>query len=181
MVLKTYSVLNDFSSGLISHQLETQIIESSSVTGYQGLLKEGDELCVLGDSMDETALDAVIAAHVPDYTQIYIHTTVKENKEFADRLMQKIKEKNISDGLASIDQAAWVHHRMRKVPYQLSVLVFVDLDILNLVVAGDIETAEFALSQMTPDNMTQPYHWLNQERIDWIRNEIRTYLGWPLI
>ena len=108
--------------------------------------------------------------------------TIKQNKEFADKLLQKLKEKNIAEGLSNINQSAWVHHRLRKIDYVLSDgITVVQLDIMNLVVSGDVETAEQALGQLTPDDMTKSFHWLTQDRVDWIRNEIRAYLGWPLL
>lgn len=180
--LKTYSITNDFSSGVIIDQLHSQIKSDGSVVNFVGLSQFGDNLTVNGDSMNEAGLDAVIAAHVPDMTSIVIENTVVANKQFADSMMQEMKEKNLLEGLSSIDQAAWVHHKLRKVDYTLSdETTIVQIDILNLVVSGDIETAEHALGQMPPDDMTESYHWLTQARIDWIRNEIRTYLGWPLI
>lgn len=182
MILKVYSVANDFSQGVILDQLNDQIIADGSVTNYNGLTLDGDNLSVLGDSMNETGLDAVIASHVPNMMQIVVQNTVQQNKTFADELMQRLKEKNILEGLSSIDQSAWVHHRLRKLSFTLSDGVTqVYLDLMNLVVSGDIETAEQALGQMTPDDMTEAYHWMTQARIDWIRNEIRTYLGWPLL
>ncbi len=111
-----------------------------------------------------------------------VTTTVLENKMFADNLMQRLKEKNMQEGLSSIDQSAWVHHRMRKIDFTLSdTTTVVQIDLMNLIISGDIETAEYVLGQLAPDDMTQTYHWLTQARIDWIRNEIRSYLGWPAI
>lgn len=185
MILKTYSISVDLSGGYIADQLNDEIISSGSVTAYSHfVLNEGeDELAIYGDAIaDEAALDAVISGHVPNTTVIVVQNTVHENKKFADDLMQRLKEKNILEGLSSIDQSAWVHHKLRKMDYTLSdATTVVQLDLMNLVVSGDIETAEQALGQMSPDDMTEAYHWLTQARIDWIRNEIRTYLGWPLI
>lgn len=111
-----------------------------------------------------------------------VTTTVLENKMFADNLMQRLKEKNMQEGLSSIDQSAWVHHRMRKIDFTLSdTTTVIQIDLMNLIISGDIETAEYVLGQLAPDDMTQSYHWLTQTRIDWIRNEIRAYLGWPQI
>lgn len=183
MVVKTYSVASDFTSGVYLTQLEDEIQTDGSVQNFEGLSLDGDTLSVLGSSLiNETNLNTVVSNHTPDYTQLYVKNTVKENKEFADQMMQRLKEKNILEGLSSIDQSAWVHHRMRKVDYTLSDnTTIVQLDVMNMVVTGDIETAEHALGQMVPDDMTESYHWLTQTRIDWIRNEIRSYLGWPLI
>jgi hypothetical protein len=127
-------------------------------------------------------LQTVVVNHVANFIPQIVSKTVSENKKFADNLMERLKNKNLIEGLSSVDHAAWVHHRLRKVNYTLSDETTVtQLDIMNLVVSGDIETAEHALGQMTPDDMTESYHWLTQERIDWIRNEIRAYLSWPLI
>lgn len=182
MLLKTYSIETDFPSGLITSQLHQEISESGYVTGYEGVQSREDDLEIYGSSMNESSLDSLISAHTPDMTVIYVKAAVKENKEFADQMMQRLKEKNLLEGLSSIDQAAWVHHKLRKMDFTLSDdTTVVQLDLMNLVVSGDIETAEHALGQMPPDDMTESYHWLTQARIDWIRNEIRTYLGWPLI
>lgn len=181
MVLKTYNI-EVFSDGYIPAQLDHEIFNSGAVSNFEGLIEESGFINILGTSMNEIALDTVINSHVPDYTTIYIKNTVRQNKEFADDMMQRMKEKNISEGLSSIDQSAWVHHRLRKTDYTLSDnTTVVQIDVMNLVVSGDIETAEHVLGQMSPDDMTESYHWLTQERIDWIRNEIRQYLGWALI
>jgi hypothetical protein len=129
-----------------------------------------------------TELQSVVQNHVADFTTQFVVKTVAENKRFAENMMERLKKKNILEGLSSIDQAAWIHHRMRKMAFTLSdEETIVHIDLMNLVVSGDIETAEFVLGQMAPDDMSEPYHWMTQARIDWIRNEIRTYLGWPLI
>lgn len=183
MVVKEYTVSTDFSNGVYLVQLEDEITTDGSVQNFEGLTLDGDTLSVLGSSLiNETNLNAVISSHTPDYTTLYVKNTVQQNKAFADQMMQRLKEKNILEGLSSIDQSAWVHHRLRKVDYTMDDgVTIIQLDVLNLVVSGDIETADKILGQIAADDMTETYHWLNQDRIDWIRNEIRTYLGWPLV
>jgi thioredoxin-like negative regulator of GroEL len=179
--LKSYS-LSIFSEGVALDQLNTEIYESESVTNYIGVVKNGTTLSVLGDSMNEAELDQVINDHTPNHALIFVKKSVKENKEFAEDLIQKLKEKNLMEGLNSIDQAAWIHHRLRKVDYILSDNVtVVQIDVLNLVISGDVETAEEVLGQMPPDDMTEAQHWWTQERIEWVRNEIRSYLDWEQI
>ena len=119
-------------------------------------------------------------AHSVNLDSVHLESTsIKENKAFADELMQALKLKNLQEGLSSINQSAWVHHRLRKINYTLSNnITIVQIDLMNLIISGDVETAEFVLGQLLPDDMTEAYHWLTQARIDWIRNEIRTYLGW---
>lgn len=183
MFLKSYTISTDLSGGYIADQLNEEIVNSSSIINFSHfIINEAEDLFeIYGDSMDETSLDSVISSHIPDYTKIYVQKTVQENKVFADNMMQRMKEKNLLEGLSTIDQAAWVHHRLRKVDYNLDAGLVVQIDVLNLVVSGDIETAESVLGQMSPDDMTEPYHWWTQARIDWVRNEVRSYLGWPLI
>jgi len=52
------------------------------------------------------------------------------------------------------------------------------IDMLNLVVSGDIEVACLTLQLLSLDDMTQPFHWLNEDRRTWMVNECKTYLGW---
>jgi len=130
---------------------------------------------------DQQQIRDLIASYDPSWNAVetFVKNTVQQNLEFSLNLIQRMKERNILQGLSSIDQASWIHHRLRKTPFILSdgtTEVFIDL--LNLVISGDVETAYVVLGQMQADDMTQPYHWLNQERIDWMRNEIAVYLGW---
>ena len=181
MTLKNYYISNDLPENFILSQLNDEIRASGFVTNYSGCSVAQNYFLVHGDSMDETGLDSVISSHVPNLMSVFVSNTIQQNKAFADDMMERMKKRNILEGLSSIDQAAWVHHRLRKVDYILNAGPTVQIDVLNLVVSGDIETAEHVMGQMTPDSMLEVYHWLNQDRIDWIRNEIRTFLGWPLI
>lgn len=183
ITVKTYEIATALTSGVNAKQLKAQIEETASVENFYGLSQTTTTVEVLGDSLlDETSLDAVIAAHIPDTVTPYVAKTVQESKIFADDLMQRMKQKNILEGLSDLEQAAWVHHRLRKVPVTLSdETTVLEIDVMNLVISGDMETADMVLGQMIADDMTKTYHWLNQERIDWIRNEIRTYLGWPAV
>ena len=97
-------------------------------------------------------------------------------KEFCDKLMCYFKLKNVQDGCNAM-QAMWVHHRLRSVDITVNGLP-VTLDILNLVISGDIEVAYLALDAMTPDDGTQAYHWLTADRIGEIKLELAKFLGW---
>ena len=128
---------------------------------------------------EKSNLDGFVENHIPNMMAAIVLKTVEENKAFANNMLERMKKKNILEGLNSIEQAVWLHYRLRKTEFTLSDENIITIDVMNLVVSGDIETAEVVLGQMVADDMSQPYHWLNQERIDWIRGEIRTYLGWP--
>lgn len=185
MMLKSYTISVDLPGGYITDQLRQEIVDSGSVSGMDFIIiNDGtDSLEIHGDTLvSESGLDTVISSHTPDYVSVIVQNTVQENKTFADDCMQRFKQKNIIEGLSTMDQAAWVHHRMRVVDYTLAEdSSVVKIDLMNLIVSGDIELAYFVMGQMVPDDMTKPYHWWTQARIDWVRNEIATYLGWPLI
>jgi hypothetical protein len=180
--LKSYEI-SIFQNGLALGQLDYFVRESNAVDGYEGLTSGGGLLIVLGDEIfDEELLDSIVLNHEPNQTLIFLDKTVAENRLFSEDLIQRFKKQNLISGLSTIDRAAWVHHRLRKVDYLLSDNeTLIHIDVLNLVISGDIETAEQVLGQMSPDDMSEDYHWLNQERINWLRNEIRKYLEWPLL
>lgn len=180
----SFSLLDTASGDINEALLKDQIAQSSLPLTLMNFITVSQEISLVFNAdigvSDEQILQTLVQNHAG--FGVNLRKTVQANKEFADDMMQRLKEKNVSEGLSSIDQSAWIHHRMRKVDYTLSdAVTVVQIDVMNLVVSGDIETAEHTLGQMSPDDMSEPYHWLTQDRIDWIRNEIRAYLGWPLI
>jgi hypothetical protein len=107
---------------------------------------------------------------------------IKDRKIFADEMMQRFKDRNITTGL-NVVQALWLHHRMRAwevtLPAQYGGFSYV-VDVLNMAVSGDLETAYFAIRFGTLDDMSQPYHCINQSTVDWLKNELKDYLGFNL-
>lgn len=105
-----------------------------------------------------------------------IKESISKRREYAEDLIQRFKYKNITEGINAL-QAMYMHHKMRA----LSVTFYglpMTLDILNMVVSGDIEVACLSLMNCQADDMTAPYHWLNQSRINWLISDMKTYLGW---
>lgn len=111
----------------------------------------------------------------PNALQI-LDATIKERKEWADDFMQRFKKKNLLENINGM-QALWVHHRLRALPVNFTGMDFT-IDLLNLVVSGDLECACLALMNTPPDAMDQPFHFLSQERLDWIVKELKDYLHW---
>jgi hypothetical protein len=54
----------------------------------------------------------------------------------------------------------------------------VTIDLLNLVVSGDLETAFFTIAAATPDDMSEDYHALSSTTLGFMRNQIGVFLGW---
>lgn len=113
-------------------------------------------------------------------------------RAFSQNLMAKLKLENRAAGV-NLAQGLWVHHRLRALELNVTeelaqmlpgsglsdlVGVTVTVDLLNLVIPGDLECAYAALLSCIPDDGSKEYHWLTQERINRIRHEIGVFLGW---
>jgi hypothetical protein len=107
----------------------------------------------------------------------YLNVSIKIKKEFADDLIERLKKKNISENINAM-QGLWMHQKIRALPVTLYGITFT-VDLMNMVVSGDIELACISLQNTTPDDMSLPYHWLSADRISWIVTELKKFLGWP--
>lgn len=106
----------------------------------------------------------------------YLRNTIKQRKEYAEDLLERLKQKNISEGINAM-QGMWMHHKMRALEVNFMGVDFV-VDIMNMAVSGDVEIACLSLMNCTPDSMALPYHWMNAARINWIVADMKAYLGW---
>lgn len=100
------------------------------------------------------------------------------NVEFARKLFRSFKQKNKDEGITG-PQALWMHHRVRALTVNFPNMEPTTQDIINMGASGDIETACLCLLYCQPDDMSQPYHWLNAERISWLIEKMKEHLGWP--
>jgi hypothetical protein len=75
-------------------------------------------------------------------------------------------------------QGLWMHQKIRALPVTLYGVTFT-VDLMNMVVSGDIELACISLQNTLPDDMSMPFHWWTQSRINWIIGELKLFLGWP--
>jgi len=97
--------------------------------------------------------------------------------QFARDLFMSFKQKNKDEGIGAT-QALWLHQRMRAWPLNFYGIDYT-VDVINMGASGDIETACLSLLYGTPDDMSLPYHWLTQERLDWLTSKMKKHLGWP--
>lgn len=102
--------------------------------------------------------------------------TIKERKVWAEEMMERFKQRNISAGI-NAPQSLWLHHRMRSLEINFMGIPMTQ-DILNMAVSGDIETATLALLYSTPDDGSQPFHWYTASTRQWLIDEMKGYLGW---
>lgn len=97
-------------------------------------------------------------------------------KRFAQELMIAFKVRNIQEGI-NAPQAMWLHHRIRALDTTITG-VAMTVDLSNMAMSGDLETAYLALAGCAADDMSQAYHSLSQERLNWMKTEIAIFLGW---
>ena len=100
--------------------------------------------------------------------------------DFGKKLFAAFKIKNISEGIQWY-QALWLHNRLRAwvvtLPVQLGGAQ-ITVDLVNMMVAGDLETTSLALTHGQADDMSSPLHWASQARIDWVNDQLKRELGW---
>ncbi len=108
---------------------------------------------------------------------------VRDSRDMADNIIECFKRSNleyfvtsgISNELALL-KSMWTHNRLRAMDISVNGLSMT-IDLMNLVVSGDLETAYFVLGLITPDDMSQPYHFLSQEKIDELRGMVADKIG----
>jgi hypothetical protein len=134
----------------------------------------------LPDSTSETQWAAALAPYAlisPSYVAAQqLANAVSDRKAFCANLLAQFKQQNIAAGINAI-QGLWMHQRMAAVSVTISGVSFT-IDLINLADSGDVELGTIVLQAMTPDDMSQPYHWLNATRINWLVAQLKTYLGW---
>lgn len=141
---------------------------------------------------NQAAYDAWLAGYQAslNYNIGTQRTTIEQNKAFANQLISDVKGLNIISG-AGVAQGLWAHKRFANLtitftqahadtfaPLQPLVGLTLDIDLINLIVTGDCESAYGVFCCIEPDDMTQPYHCITQQLIDYVKMRIATYLGW---
>jgi hypothetical protein len=99
MAEKIYSINSDFSSGVNLSQLDEEVSSSEALTGYTGMVLEGDELKVNADTINETLLDGIISFHVPDYSKATVETIIKNAIYFGEELLVDFASDNVLMGI----------------------------------------------------------------------------------
>jgi hypothetical protein len=101
--------------------------------------------------------------------------TQQQNIEFGQQLLQDWMRKNSLEGM-TIDQSLWVFSRFEA--------LYLDLpwgnsriDLFKLFQAGALPTLYYCLFKITPDDMTESYHWVTSERIDWVKERVANHIG----
>lgn len=158
-------------------KLHSEISASGAVQNFSGVTQDSENLAVHGESLlNEATLDSVVASHVNNATEWQIYYSILDRKRFCEELMEDFKKSNIMSSITP-SQAFWVHQRMREHTFTYGGTSFT-IDLLNLVISGDVEIGCIAMMQFLPDSMELTHHFFTQERIDWLVNKMKAYLGW---
>lgn len=109
----------------------------------------------------------------------YLSRSVAKSREISDEIIEGFKRRNlqyfIENGIpneVAIMKSLWVHHRLRAVDINVWGLP-ITIDLMNLCISGDLETAYVVLQYMQPDDMSQPFHYLSAEVIQSLAQSIK--------
>lgn len=109
--------------------------------------------------------------------------SIAQSREWADEIIEEFKKENLKEFIEAgtsnemaLLTSLHVHGRMRAISVTVGGVPFT-IDLMNLVISGDLETAFVVLSYMEPDDMSMPYHWFNQTRIDSLKAKISDRIG----
>ena len=181
-------MIYEYSKIVNAEKLSTEIGASAIFSGYQGVSFDGVKTFVhysveLSES-NKLVLDSIINAHSPIDTELEIKFSIAARREFGSKLMENFKLKNLNEGIQWY-QAIHLHSRIKDwnvtYPSALGGIPDEQVDIMNMILSGDIETASLALLYGQDDSMTQVNHWITFDRRKWLINQMRAWLGWPLI
>ena len=123
------------------------------------------------------AFDAYVEAE--KQAQEILNDLKQKNKDkvaFCTELLLRFKQKNILENI-NAQQAIWLHHRIRNLEVNFPGMPATNQDIINIALSGDIEAGLLMLQYCVADDMSESYHWLSQDRVNWLISEIQSFLG----
>ncbi|MDX1472509.1 MAG: hypothetical protein R3213_13505, partial [Flavobacteriaceae bacterium] len=92
----------------------------------------------------------------------FISRIIEKRKVFWNQVVAEYSAQNVLLGITT-EQVVHVSTRLK--------------DIMTLGLSGSLETVISELQAMTPDAMTETYHWLTQAQIDGVVAKIQAYLA----
>jgi hypothetical protein len=102
--------------------------------------------------------------------------SVEDRQKFLVDLLKRTRVKFKSEGINGM-QAMWTFHQARKLSFRWQGVDWV-ISTFDLYASGNVELLVIAMAYTKPDDFTLPYHWWTRERLDWVRDECKSFLGW---
>ena len=176
-----------FNTQVILDILDKIFRDSELTSKYQGMEYAPDTQqlkVIFSESLTKEEQDDV-ANIVSDHSNTYfssfdfllesLRKTQKENIAFGQKLLHDWMRKNTLEGM-TIKQSLWVFSRFEEFEIACD-FGYKKVDIFKMFNSGALPTAYFCILQVEPDPMTEDYHWLTQERIGWVKEQIEEFIG----
>jgi len=152
MIVKSYSIADDFTSGVNLPKLSAETSASGAVAGFDGINIDGDVVDVLGYALsDEVVLDALIAAHDTTDLAAEIGAGVQASIDFGNDLLKTYSCQNVLAGFNTVQVKAIADHLSAVQRYIQAGTLAVALDEIKYRTAPLVVDSVELLSQATID------------------------------
>lgn len=165
--------------------LDSELKSSSVAAKYSSSSKLGTSLFINFSSalteQEETDVNNLVSNHAQnfanstDYQFLVTKNSQQANINFGQNLLHDWMRKNTLEGM-TVAQSLWVFARFETftitMPWGSS-----HVDLFKMFYAGAIPTVYYCILRVVPDDMTESYHWLNQTRLDWVKEKLEEHLG----
>jgi hypothetical protein len=161
-----------------------ELLKAEFGENFNFLLQENANLKIYYQNLSpsqEVQLEQLVSNHLDnfgstfDFTFLATRNSQQQNITFSQNLLQDWMRKNTLEGI-NIMQSLWVFSRFEQF------IVSCDfgqkhVDLFKMFQSGALPTVYYCILQVQPDTMTEDYHWLTQERLDWVKEKIEAHLG----
>jgi hypothetical protein len=164
--------------------LDSQL-KNSGIPNYTHVSYFGQDLQVyFSESLgieDKESLDVLIQDHSLNHTSTFDYNfesskvSQEQNIHFGQSLLHDWMRRNTLEGM-SVNQSLWVFSRFEEFTVN-AIFGTKHVDLFKMFQSGAIPTVYYCILRVTPDDMTQSYHWLTQERINWVKERLENFLG----
>ena len=165
--------------------LEKAIKEQSYGSKYHSITGLGNQLTLNFASElsaeDKDHLDNLVFDHGANFLSSFDYifqttaNTQEQNINFGKQLLHDWMRKNTLEGM-NVKQSLWVFSRFEQFTISCD-FGEKHVDLFKMFQSGALPTVYYCILQVQPDTMTEDYHWLTQERLDWVKEKIEAHLG----
>jgi hypothetical protein len=157
----------------------------SALSSYTGMITSGNKLNIMFSSQlsveQKQQLDNIVSNHEQNFSSSFNYSflasknTQQQNIAFGQSLLHDWMRKNTLEGM-TIVQSLWIFSRFERFEVEFG-FGPKRVDLFKMFQSGAIPTVYFCILQVQPDSMTEPYHWLTQDRLDWVKTRLESHLG----
>ena len=166
---------------ILSDQIKGSIIGSlfSHVTYENGVVTVNFTQTL--DTNQIQTLTTLVSDHANNLNQSFDYifyssrNTQEQNINFGRTLLHDWMRRNTLEGM-SVQQSLHVFSRFEDFFVNFGHGP-VKVDLFKMFYAGAMPTVYYCILQIQPDAMTESYHWLTQARLDWVKEQVESYLG----